>query len=92
MIRDISNLVLSGHEVSYKLLAIGLFKYDGVQYIQVHCDRRDMEYSYMYDTAFSHKAVAKYLELHSKYLGSERKHGNFPPLEGVKSVPQQRNS
>lgn len=77
--REILNTVMSGHEVTYKLLSIGTFKYDGVEYIQVHCDRRDLEFSNMYDLAFSRKAVGKYLELHSKYLASEKKYGSFVP-------------
>jgi len=79
--RDILNLINNGHEVSYKLLSIGIFKYDGVQYVQVHCDRKDIEFSNMYDKAFIKRAVLKYLELHSKYIASESKYGNFVPLE-----------
>lgn len=78
--REIIYLIKNGHEVSYKLLSIGLFKFDGVQYVQVHCDRKDIEFSNMYDMSFINRAVAKYTELHSKYKVSERKYGNFVPL------------
>jgi hypothetical protein len=84
MIRDINNLVTNGHEVSYKLLSIGTFKFDGREYIQVHCDRRDLEFSNMYDLAFSRRAVIKYIELHTKYILSEKRYGSFPPIEEEK--------
>ncbi len=85
---DIINLVKSGHNVNYKLLSIGTFKYDGVTYIQVHCDRRDLEFSFMFTQEEIRRAAGKYLSLHSKYIASESKYGNFPPieLEGKRNV------
>ena len=78
---DIVNLIRSGHTVSYKLLSIGTFKYDGVTYIQVHCDRRDLEFSYMFSLEELRRAAGKYLSIHSKYIASESKYGKFPPIE-----------
>ena len=87
--RDIINLILAGHEVSYKQLSIGMFKFDGIQYIQVHCDRRDIEFSNMYNMDYLRRAAAKYIELHSKYIVSERKYGDFVPCEiWRKNVPK----
>lgn len=83
--RNIQNLVLGGHEVTYKLLSIGSFKYDGVEYIQVHCDRRDIEFSHMYDMRQIKKAVFKYIDLYNDYLNSEGRYGNFVPLEAMKA-------
>lgn len=82
--RNILNLVLIGQEVTYKLLSIGTFKYDGVEYVQVHCDRKDIEFSYMYEMRSIRKAVFKYIDLYDDYIHSESKYGNFVPLEAIK--------
>ena len=87
--RNITDLIASGHEVSYKLLSIGMFKYDGTKYIQVHCDRRDLEFSNMYHMSQIRQAVTKYLELSNKYIASEIKFGSFPPIvNGQQNVPK----
>jgi len=86
---DILKLVFDGHEISYKQLSIGSFRFNGQQFIQVHCDRTDLQFSDMYPTTVARKAVAKYVELHGKYLSSERKHGDCPPfVAGGKFVPK----
>ena len=84
MMRNIQNLVLVGQEVTYKLLSIGTFKFDGVEYVQVHCDRRDIEFSAMYEMRSIKKAVFKYIDLYDDYVNSEKRYGNFVPLEAMK--------
>lgn len=87
--KNIIDLINGGHEVSYKLLSIGTYKYDGAKYIQVHCDRRDLEFSQMYNMGQIKQATLKYLDLTNKYIASEIKFGSFPPiLTGPKNVPK----
>jgi hypothetical protein len=89
-----NSLILNNHDVSYKLLSIGMIKLNGEQYIQVHCDRPDIEFSKLYAIDEIRYAIQKYIHLHSQYVMSEAKYGNFVPLDIIrkKNVPIARNS
>lgn len=76
-----NSLILSNHDVSYKLLSIGKIKLDGREYIQVHCDRPDIEFSKLYTIEEIRYAIQKYIHLHSQYIMSETKYGDFVPLD-----------
>lgn len=75
--KAIIDVLETGMELSYKLLHIGKFKFWGVEYIQVHCDRADLEYSHMFELDRKATAVSKFLELKVKYGISEQKYGKY---------------
>lgn len=79
--RQVEQLLLNNHDLSYKLLSIGMLKHNGEKFIQVHCDRADIEFSKLYNENELRTAVQKYFYLYSLYLSSEHKYGNFVPLE-----------
>lgn len=84
-----NSLILNNHDVSYKLLSIGLVKLDNRPYIQVHCDRSDIEFSKLYTVEDIRYAIQKYMHLYSQYIISEAKYGDFVPLDkiGRRNVP-----
>lgn len=79
-----SALILENHDVSYKLLSIGTIKIDNKRYIQVHCDRQDIEFSKLYEVGEVRYAIQKYFHLYSLYVISEAKYGDFVPLDKIR--------
>lgn len=77
-----NELIKNGHEITYKLLSIGTIKFNGIRYVQVHCDRRDIQYSRLFTMEELSFAISRYFILHKKYTQSEVRYGSFPPFEG----------
>lgn len=82
--RQVEHLILNNHDVTYKLLSIGMVKFNGDKFFQVHCDRQDIQFSKLYHEYELRAAVQKYFYLHSMYISSEGKYGDFVPLEKVR--------
>lgn len=79
--------------LEYKLLSIGHFTYNGEYYVQVHCDRKDIEFSELYSLKDIKYACHKYVFLYNKYKYSEVQYGQFVPIdkERILNVSKQRH-
>lgn len=73
--KQIKQLVIDGYEVSYKKLFISQIKHMGIEWIQVHCDRSEIEYSSLYKPVNVFWAVNKFIGLKAKYSILEIKNG-----------------
>lgn len=67
--KKILDIVMGGFEVSYKLLYISKIKLgsNSEEYVQVHCDKFDLEYSKLFKLENVQFAVSKFLYLKLQY-------------------------
>jgi len=61
--------------ISYKRLSIGAVQYDDKVYIQVDCDRYDIQTTKLYQLKNTDFAIAAFTGLLSRYMASELKNG-----------------
>lgn len=89
----IEKILLNHNILEYKLLSIGKYTHCGYDYIQVHCDRKDIEFSELFAVNDIKYACHKYIWLYHKYKFSENQYGNFVPLdkERILNVPNNRD-
>lgn len=71
----IKHALHSNLEVVYKKLSIGPVEIDNEKYIQVHCDRHDINHSCLFTLDKMNRAISKFLELEKEYKESEKRHG-----------------
>lgn len=64
---NIQSLLVQNCDVSYKLLNIGLYKSSGSTYVQVHCDKHNLQYSNMFPLHEMDSAIKTFLDLKGKY-------------------------
>lgn len=90
----IERILLNDSHVEYKLLSIGRYTHCGNTYIQVHCDRKDIEFSKLFDISDVKHACHKYVWLYHKYRFSENQYGSFVPLdkERILNVSENRDN
>jgi hypothetical protein len=81
---DLVKMVSNNLEISYKLLYISKFKVNGIDKVQVHCDKHDCQYSNLFNMDNLYGAVSKFMTLRAEYLVSEIKNReNIGGLYGV---------
>jgi hypothetical protein len=89
----IEKVLLNNGVLEYKLLSIGAYTHCGHNYIQVHCDRKDIEFSELFNINDIKHACHKYVWLYHKYKFSENQYGNVvpPDKERMLNVSNNRN-